>query len=574
MQMNKPLLVVVAAGLLATATIIVAQTAPSGPPPGGQPGQQPGQGGPQGGQGGQPGGQGSFGQPGQPGQPGGFGGQQPGGQGGFGQPGQPGGQGGQPGGFGGQPGQPSGFDQPGQQPGQGGPQGGQPGGFGGQGGFGGGQPGQGGFGGPGGQSGQPGQGGQPNQPGQGRFGGGQPGQGGFGQPGKGGQPGGFGGGQPGSQGGQQGGFGQQGQGGMSEEQQQEQKKAFEERSKQVSDKQLKQIQKDMGNMEKQMIGTLKKQIAKVEGQGIVVPAELKTAIASVEAILVKVKALTSIEELGDTGMEDMGELMPVLQQGFQQLQQLSSIPKGIKNVAKQLSSYEKQYKKLVTAAQKVDLSDQLAQLRALLDTKQMQLTALGDMMKDESKIEGIFDVLQEEFGQSGFDDINEKMGSIQNVLQVVKNFSRFKSDLKRDLSQKAKFLKKFAKNPQGSALATIHQNMTNLLKNIEDTFNAKPLNIDNLENLFSDFEAARTDFDDALSEIQGQHQEGFFEAPQQQQGTTPSFDLPTSVGGLIQAPPTGVLQGGGPEKQGATPGVNTAQPRSSILPTQGFPDTF
>ncbi|MBI4272593.1 hypothetical protein HY621_01965 [Candidatus Uhrbacteria bacterium] len=548
MQMNKPLLVVVAAGLLATATIIVAQTAPSGPagqqqpPPGGQPGQQPGQGGPQGGQPGGFGGPGDFGgQPGgfggQGGQPGAFGG--PGGPGQGGMPGQPGGQPGfgSPGDFGGQPGQQGGF-------------GGDKGGFGQPGQPGGGQ----GFGGPGG----PGQGGMPGQPG------GDSRQGGFGDQ----QRGGF-------NGGQQGGMSEE-QIKQREEQQEKQKAAFEERSKQLSEKELKRIQKDMAQMEKQMLGTLKKQVAKVESQGIAVPAELKTAIASVEAILTKVKALTSIEEMSETGMEEMGELMPVLQQGFQQLQQLAFLPKGIKNVAKQLASYEKRYKKLATAAQKVDLSDQLGELRALLDAKQAQLTALGELMKDAAKIEDIFDVLQEEFGPAGFDDINEKMFSIENVLQVVKNFSQFKKGMMRDLSQKARLVKKFAKHEKGSELASIHQQMTVALKAIEDTFKAKPLNIDNLEDVFVGYEEERSAFDDVLAEIQGQEQEGFFDAPQPQKGSAPSFDLPSSVGGLIQSPQGdtgGFPQGGAaPQQQGGAPGG--AQPRSSILPTQGFPDTF
>lgn len=349
------------------------------------------------------------------------------------------------------------------------------------------------------------------------------------------------------------------------------KKEFEENSKKVDTQMLKQIIKDIGRMETGIVKSFKKKVAKVESLGIAIPTDLKEALAELEGIIAKVKALTSMEELADSGLDQMGALMPDLQQGFQRLSQLEFMPKAIKGIEKQLNSYEKKYTKLEKAAVKVDLTDQLKELRVLLDEKKSDIAKLKELMKSESTVEDVFDEM-ESFGPDAFDDINEKMFSISSVLDVVKNFSKFKKGMQTDLKQKARLVKKFAKHEKGGELGDSYKKLEQLLKKIEDTFKAKPLNIDNLEEAFENYEDERNAFQDLLEEITGVEVQGYFEAPQQKE-KSPSFDIPSSVGGLLpvappqqEAPVSPIfeqdIQGGGPEQ------------RPSIIPTQGIPQIF
>ncbi|MEK7189709.1 MAG: hypothetical protein AAB666_01875 [Patescibacteria group bacterium] len=285
-----------------------------------------------------------------------------------------------------------------------------------------------------GASGQSQMGGQNNQ--FGNFQGQQGMMGSDNQNGQGGQMGGQGQGNFGGEGSMMGPNGQGGQGGQfgpSDEEMEKMEKMRDAQEQKMRMKGLNQAKKGMTNFLKSLKMTQTK-ITKMEKQGIVVPADLKskieTAIATLESIInakewseeIEEKMM-SMQEIGD-GMQD---IMP-------RLEMLSRLPKMVKKAQSEIKRLEKSYASAVkkAARAKVDVSSILGQWQAAIEELKSNLAAAASGQFEEGE-----DPLQA-IGEGVFENLESAWRFDQIIRMVL--------DVKRNLRDVESMLKKYEKN--------------------------------------------------------------------------------------------------------------------------------
>lgn len=238
------------------------------------------------------------------------------------------------------------------------------------------------------------------------------------------------------QGDQQGGpgmMGQGGQGGPSDEQMEKMEKQREEQEKKMRAKGLNQAKKGMTNFLKSLKMTQTK-ITKMEKQGIVIPADLKSkievAIATLESIInakewseeIEEKMM-SMQEIGD-GMQD---IMP-------RLEMLSRLPQMVKKAQSEIKRLEKAYASAVkkTTRAKVDVSSILGQWQAAIEELKSNLAtaASGQFEEGEDPMQAI--------GEGVFENLESAWRFDQIIRMVL--------DVKRNLRDVESMLKKYEKN--------------------------------------------------------------------------------------------------------------------------------
>lgn len=253
--------------------------------------------------------------------------------------------------------------------------------------------------------------------------------------------------QGGQMGGQQGGFGMNGQqggqgmmGGPSDEQMEKMEKQREEQEKKMRAKGLQQAKKGMANFLKSLKMTQTK-IAKMEKQGIVVPADLKgkieEAIAALETIINAKEWSEEIEEK----MMSMQEIGDGMQEIMPRLEMLSRLPQMVKKAQSEIKRLEKAYASAVKKATraKVDVSSILGQWQAAIEELKSNLAAAASGQFEEGEDpmqaigEGVFENLENAWR---FDQI------IRMVLDVKRNLRNVESMLKKYETNIARLEKK------------------------------------------------------------------------------------------------------------------------------------
>ncbi|MEK9183242.1 MAG: hypothetical protein AAB849_01925 [Patescibacteria group bacterium] len=227
--------------------------------------------------------------------------------------------------------------------------------------------------------------------------------------------------------------GQGGQFGPSDEEMEKMEKMRDAQEQKMRMKGLNQAKKGMTKFLKSLKMTQTK-IIKMEKQGIVVPADLKskieTAIATLESIInakewseeIEEKMM-SMQEIGD-GMQD---IMP-------RLEMLSRLPKMVKKAQSEIKRLEKSYASAVkkAARAKVDVSSILGQWQAAIEELKTNLAAAasGQFEEGEDPMQAI--------GEGVFENLESAWRFDQIIRMVL--------DVKRNLRNVGSMLKKYEKN--------------------------------------------------------------------------------------------------------------------------------
>ncbi|MCX6780377.1 MAG: hypothetical protein NT034_04365 [Candidatus Magasanikbacteria bacterium] len=260
------------------------------------------------------------------------------------------------------------------------------------------------------------------------------------------------------------------------------------------------VKKEMGNMEKN-IASFQKQLDKLSKQGISAPSDVTTNIAQIKTILDAVKGAQSMEDVQNSGMEDMGDLMNNLNESRQQLEMLSRWPQTGKQIDKQLKNFDRflsKDKNLVDklAKQGVDISDTYQKLSDGLT----QLKSARDQATDKIKsgdAESAYDLLQNDF----FDKVDD-LSQQQSIFDTLSNLGRFNSDFKRETTNAKRIIAKL--NKQGEDVSDLNKQLAEINQkgtDLASALKAKPIDIESISNQLEDLSGLRQDFQNTIQEL-------------------------------------------------------------------------
>lgn len=236
--------------------------------------------------------------------------------------------------------------------------------------------------------------------------------------------------------GQMGGQGQgMGQGNGNQQGGQQNDQMDQQRQKQMA-QQLTQIQKGVKSMP---IKKLQAKLATLEKQGISVSAETKSKIETVAKTVETVLAATSMEdEATQAALSDLSELGPEVGDIFNQLEQLSQMPKILKQAEKEIKKIDTLFAKVkkTAARSKVDVSGIMTQFeQAVNEVKNSFVSAKQAMANGDA--ENGMQILQEEvFNKMG--DVYQYEGviqALQNVRSQLTQLDRFTKNAQRIITK-------------------------------------------------------------------------------------------------------------------------------------------
>lgn len=260
------------------------------------------------------------------------------------------------------------------------------------------------------------------------------------------------------------------------------------------------IKKEMGNTQKNII-SFQKQLDKLSKQGITAPSEVTEKLTQIKTVLDAVKGAQSMEDIQNSGLEDMGDLMGDLNESRQQLEMLSRWPQTSKQLDKELKNFDRSIskdKKIVEKLSKqgVDLSDTFQKISDAYN----QLKSVREQAAEKIKsgdAQSAYDLLEDDFFDKT-DDIREQ----QNVFETLSNLGRFNSDFKRETTNAKKMIAKLSKQGQdvsdlNNQLSEINQKGTELANTLKE----KPIDIESVSSQLEDLSDLRQEFQNSIQEL-------------------------------------------------------------------------
>jgi len=253
------------------------------------------------------------------------------------------------------------------------------------------------------------------------------------------------------------------------------------------------------------ISLFDKQIAKLDKQGIEVPADIAETLKMIKAIITGIEANKSWDELSALGMENFEELFDKLDDGRERIIMLARWPQVVKQLNSQLAAMDKQAAKLAATAAKlkggeVDVSEYVANFsQGVADLKQVR-DAAAAKVKAGDGLEA-FDELEENF----FGKIEEVYEN-QRVIETMAGLNKFAAEFKKGYAAAQKQIASLAKNKKKLNTAEV-QNLLNQYKAKGDSIlamiKAKPLNEEAIMAAVDEFESLRTSLMDKATELAG-----------------------------------------------------------------------
>lgn len=239
---------------------------------------------------------------------------------------------------------------------------------------------------------------------------------------------------PNQQGMQQG--GQQGQGKMQQGDQGQQGPSPEQQAKQLA--QMKRGTKQMASQIKQF----EKMITDAEKKGTTVPEEVKTNLAKMKSLLDGANNATSMEDMQDVDMSEMGDLMQSMDEFrrdvVEKQQRLDGMKRGMKGMEQGLKMFKSQIAKLTKQKITVptELSDNITKLEAII--------AQVKTAKTSEEIDAIdFDSMQELM--QNLDENRQQLEVLARWPQTLKQVNQQLTQLTRELKKSKTIVDRLAK---------------------------------------------------------------------------------------------------------------------------------
>src|SRR3989338_1190185 len=181
-----------------------------------------------------------------------------------------------------------------------------------------------------------------------------------------------------------------------------------------------------------MVKEFEKMIQKVEKAGVVVSSEVKQDLEKIKAILVAVSKAASIEEIQDTGMQEMGDLMQSMEDFrrdvVEKQQRMEGMKRGIRGMEQGLKMFKSQVTRLAKSkvAVPADVTENIAKLEAIIAQVKTAKTSEEIDAIDFESMQGLM---------QDMDESRQKLEQLARWPQTLKDVNRQLTQLQRELKR-------------------------------------------------------------------------------------------------------------------------------------------
>lgn len=262
------------------------------------------------------------------------------------------------------------------------------------------------------------------------------------------------------------------------------------------------IKKEIRNMERG-VSMFEKQITKLTKQKITIPQEIADNMAKLKTIVTGVKNAKTWDEVENSGLEDMGDLMQSLGESQQSLEMLARWPQTLKQMDKELKNLERQVKKSKSTVEKltnkgIDLTENFANFSSEVEKlKAIREEANTKMQSGDSQ--NAFDLVENEFFYK-MDEVYEN----QRIIDTMANLGRFNSDLKNGLNSLKREIASLKKKGEDvSEVQSLYDEVKQKGDEILILMKARPIDADAIISALEDMEGIRQQGTDKIQELGG-----------------------------------------------------------------------
>lgn len=261
------------------------------------------------------------------------------------------------------------------------------------------------------------------------------------------------------------------------------------------------------DFERSAIKDAERRIRQVQRQKVQVPDEITAALLRMKQLLAQAKAATNCQDMNDL-QQELGSLQNEMQAKFEELEFLAQVPRMIKEITRELKRTESDWNRVIRLAKrsKADLSGLVVQgdeIIAFLKAKFAELKAAvasGDVEQIKT--------LADEGGKEA-QEKKEDLEGIERIIEALGHAPRHLKDLSRRLTEFRRSIRQIARDGgDASALQSCVENFTSLLDEAKSTVAKRPIDPDELVEVFSRLEETGQECDDATNQAFEQHEEG------------------------------------------------------------------
>ena len=204
-----------------------------------------------------------------------------------------------------------------------------------------------------------------------------------------------------------------------------------EEQKRNEQRQMQDMKRGVKQTER-MVKEFEKMIQKVEKTGVVVSSEVKQDLEKIKAILVAVSKATSMEEIQDTGMQEMGDLMQSMEDFrrdvVEKQQRIDGMRRGMKGMEQGLKMFKSQVTRLAKSkvAVPADVTENIAKLEAIIAQVKTAKTSEEIDAIDFESMQGLM---------QDMDESRQKLEQLARWPQTLKDVNRQLTQLQRELKR-------------------------------------------------------------------------------------------------------------------------------------------
>lgn len=262
------------------------------------------------------------------------------------------------------------------------------------------------------------------------------------------------------------------------------------------------LKKMLASMDRGVV-SYEKQLAKLEKQGLTIPADVKDDLDKLKIGLDVIKNAKSPEELAATDPETLGDLMTKVNESRPRLEMISKWPRILKQADQQIARFQKELAKtkiLVDRlkAKDIDVSANYAAFEEDV-TKIKAARDAADALMKEGQSEGAFNKMEDEFF-----NLLDNVGENQRVIQMMANLSRFNVEFKRGMAGAQKQIKNLQRRKiDVSELQGIYDQALAKGNEIMGLIKTQPIDEEAILSAMDMMENLKQQFQDKIDELTG-----------------------------------------------------------------------
>ena len=239
-----------------------------------------------------------------------------------------------------------------------------------------------------------------------------------------------------------------------------------EEQKRNEQRQMQDMKRGVKQTER-MVKEFEKMIQKVEKAGVVVSSEVKQDLEKIKAILVAVSKAASMEEIQDTGMQEMGDLMQSMEEFrrdvVEKQQRIDGMRRGMKGMERGLKMFKSQVTRLAKSKVVVpaDVTENIAKLEAIIAQVKTAKTSEEIDAIDFESMQGLM---------QDMDESRQKLEQLARWPQTLKDINRQLTQLQRELKRAKSIANRLVK--KGMDVQDLYNSFAdavNKLKSVRDS---------------------------------------------------------------------------------------------------------